>query len=1112
MADFNPNAPQILGQEWVPIKDVDLAFNPFAYTFERGYGFTNPANQQVSQARFALNTFPNNFVREKCYTASVYPRGQEAASGPVRSVIIPCNAGGISGTNNSQFPLGIPFPELVFNPSSNYFIDARLLSGQPGEIIFFFAVNNYLQLLQGKRILGVDFISNMNVTGAGIASQTFLYLSCFVSTDFPFRDNYPAIPYSDAQRLPDIVDSTVPLNTKYFYRARLGDINRFYGAPNTGPVGGMVSQWTYPQLQRFEASSTTFPRLMIRLANDNSAAVSIMSYDISYAALQVYYCEESRVLFGSRVYNTDRQTRPARQPLVYGENAIILRSPTAVENSILPPGDYTVTINESNMGDDYYANTNSDSTPALLNQVRQLYTVRGIPGVQVNIPFPLNDDTMGLQLTQESTAYIPQISLHASGGDVIPGIIPYGQQSAGQVYGNNIVTQEINDGIIGGNASWPWVRYYARRFGNTQAPLRLDCVTPPVSGNGVYVQITPGDFDALDEIIDGWKEVTLRFPTAPVMGSGATPTWRWSASNELAGNRWEVLGATAPAISGFSAIMTTASNAFFNSVPTGQQLWSQTYGAPVSGAGINEDWMPQWGPYVTGTTPDNASDMTVLFAQDMPGVTGFTVSVASQAVTGIGLKCGIAPPGIPTAILYNQITWTPYYAAFKDVFERAAQTNSWGTTPGFSAYPYTQLAPANQYGTDGQRAFVQGNPGFISEVRLARPNFLSYDQDFRFDVTLPPLQINANISTSSVTVRAWVRQTSSPIGNSYYEVLLTWDGIGNGAIQLNRIVGATTTNLQPAAATGLLVPSLMTSPYEPETFRVRAWIRGNEFRGKAWKVQDTEPEWQVLTFDTAAPIITGGGVGLGVRTGAAVIGPSPATFYIDNVKAAPIVTVKTELQRMDPLDTDWHTIMLTDSPYVYSFNDYEARIGLPASYRIRFLTQYDFPGPWSNVITTTIPTPGVSGTAVGPGSHIMVFSTNEIQTGFLNVAYSNAWEQQVREDFTFPEAGFVQMQQMFGKDFFTAFHPTERGGDQFSRDLLVQAAAIAPETLADFTTLRNMAWSAVSYICVRDEDGNRWFANVQVQNGNVQDYRKLYQAHVQINEVTSTPSQVDPDP
>jgi hypothetical protein len=144
--------------------------------------------------------------------------------------------------------------------------------------------------------------------------------------------------------------------------------------------------------------------------------------------------------------------------------------------------------------------------------------------------------------------------------------------------------------------------------------------------------------------------------------------------------------------------------------------------------------------------------------------------------------------------------------------------------------------------------------------------------------------------------------------------------------------------------------------------------------------------------------------------------------------------------------------------------------------------------------------------------HLLIFTSNEEQDGSINLAYSNAWEsgQRVEENFVFPEAGFVQLQAMYNRDFFVAFRPLERGGEQFNRTILVQAAAISPETLADFTGLRDMAWANVSYICVRDEEGNRWFATVLVPGGRVLRDRRLYLAPVDVIEVTDTPSPVNP--
>lgn len=224
-----------------------------------------------------------------------------------------------------------------------------------------------------------------------------------------------------------------------------------------------------------------------------------------------------------------------------------------------------------------------------------------------------------------------------------------------------------------------------------------------------------------------------------------------------------------------------------------------------------------------------------------------------------------------------------------------------------------------------------------------------------------------------------------------------------------------------------------------------------------------------------------------------------------------------ELQRTDTVENEWKTIMKATNPGVISFRDYEARPGILSQYRIRSANALEFFGNWSPAVSGTLTDPGVGFAASCPSNaddgHLLMLTTNEVQDGSSNLAYNSVWlDSQVEEDFTFPEAGFVQMQAMHNKDFYTAFRPLERGGEQFTRTVLVQAAAIAPETLADFVALRDLAWDSINYVCVRDEDGNRWLATVTVPSGNVIRSRRLYLAPINISEVTETPTPVDPSP
>ena len=1094
MGNYNPFIPQIVGQEWVAIRDDSLILNPFANTLERGYTFVLPTATRINNVRFYMKEWNPTFGSSMIFTASVYPAGQEASSGPVRSVVIPSGAVVVTGSGSRIFPTptGTDPASALYASGDNLFLYWIMGQGATAPIgmSIFFSPNAFAQLLNGKRILGVDLLLGINMVSQGFEIEDiFQSIQVHVTNDF----NYDPVNRTDTWRLSDLITNRTPESTQQIVRLHLGDANRFFGVSNLTTAGvHNINQWTYPQLQRFEASASN--RLQILLTEGASiAAVLGPEVQIEYAALEVFYCEESRVLAGSRIFNDDIPNRPLRDPLTLGMNAITVRNPTTLdENFNLPAGVYTVTISESNMGDNYYAAIYR--SVAQLNEVRQLYSLPTMPGVQVNIPFPLNDDIINTTMTKESTAFIPQLTMHLSGGALVEYSHVYGQQSVGQVYGTQVVQQDIDDRFVGSVKQYPYVRFYARRFGSTAQALKLS--SPSISGSAGAVQITPAEWDALPELVDGWKEITLQFTSAPSFGAGTNTSWQWSALGEAAANRWEVLGATAPAVSGIA--FQPSFTPWFNQVPSGQQLYLGTYGYPTSGAAVNEDWLPQWGPYVSGSAPDQASDATIIFSQYMPTVTGFSVSVASQALTGIGLQCGIAPCGVPTSLLYNQLTWGfPVNTGYgTDAFNRTV-SNGLGSADVGGAYTLSQAAtnynvtaPLAAPASGGNAAIMNSPPAGLGNLTIGTLSNIGPD----FDITLTAYA-NGGITGSSARGSAIGRFTDA---NNYYEGLLqTTTTTGISIVGISRTVGGAGTVIQTINITQNINNSTRT--------KLRFMGQGPFLKIKAWSEFTDEPDtWHIELTDTN--LTSGSGAGFAVRTL-----DTRDTVAIDDFTVTPprYWFGYYELQRSDAI-TDWQTIMKATSPAVTGFKDYEARTDTLSSYRIRAVNNYEFAGQWSSTASVFLLSPGVSGGCFSNGEHVMMFTSNERQNGSINLAYSNAWENEVTEDFNFAEASFTQLQPMFERDFFTAFRPLERGGDQFSRNLLINAAAISPPTLPGFTSLSDMAWADVPYICVRDEDGNRWFATVNVPAGTVQNKRKLYLATINIVEVTTTPSPVDP--
>ena len=869
MGFYNPDAPTILGEEWVPILNNELVLSPAINDQELGHTFTLSATKVLQDARFYINTWPNGDAAGQVQFISIYPHGTINETGPVRQVLIPCNSAAITGNaliiiNSVSSPtLGA---QAVFDPADGNSI--TLSGGAPDDanLDMGFGVNGYSQLLFGKRILRVRLkyvatSSNINDYECTVAIAH--------ATVGPSSANNNTTTYGSTLDGTIVAPEFGPGAPVYSYI----DFGESTPYPGTGTSPLATTErlpWTFEALQRFEQSIGSTLAIVVRFnAVDNDGTTALFLF---YCALEVTYCDETRIAVGGQAYG-------ARGPgvvglarnYILGQNVVPLRSvPAYALNPVLAAGRYDVVLSTPNTGMPQVQETPSP----IFNSLRQLYQISGLEGVRV-----LPTLKAGSTYTSEATEILTQLSLHTSGG-VIPEVHVYGRQAWGEVWGTRTVTQEILDSAAGANFFYPWVRFYARRYGDTTVNLRLDSTSPTVSGSGFFVQITPAEWDALDEIVDRWKEVTLRFPdaTPPVMGAGFTPTWRWSATGELAGNRWEVLGAVAPALSGITG------NLLQLAVPSSTaQLSTATYGQPSAGSTVNMGWVPQYSPYVSALTDDATADAVILFSQDASPVSGFSIASTSMPLTGIGQNCGLNPDGIPTALNFTQLTWT-------------------------------------------------------------------------------------------------------------------------------------------------------------------------------------------------GPTVTG---------------------------------FSTELQRMDTIDTSWQTIMLATSPTVTAFNDYEARVGILSSYRIRKINSFDFAGPWSSTLTATIPAPGVTVGNLNDG-HLLIFTSNERQNGSINLAYSSAWEGRVEENFSFPEAGFVQLQAMYDRDFYVAFHSTERGGVQFGRQILVQAAAISAPTLPGFTSLSDMAWDDVPYVCVRDEEGNRWFMVVTVPAGRVVHYRKLYFANVSMTQVTSTPSEVDP--
>jgi len=1055
MGDYNPTAPKILGLEWVPIRDELIVLSPDVNDVEYGHEFTLLTSRILQSGRYYIHDMDAINNDNTVMMISVYNAEKVDEVGPVRRTIIPVESTAATGVISSSGRTG---PAILLTPQ---FSDYLLFDGTVAEssLSISFDMGQYTQDLTNKRILGVNVLLGGQrgavtdfITTQLNRSQDFFGI---VATDPVIYDIGDAFNTSTEP----IVVSRIPLGAFCWHWQN--------------PVTSEFVPWKFTDLARFDASSGS--RLYIQVGCGTNVGGGFAGFAfLYYCALEVLYVEENRVAYGG----LGHAPATGQDSFRYGANIVTMRDAvTRAINPTLPAGRYTVTVWSGEAGS---AGPVSPVLPQL-NAVRELYSIPPHPGVLVSVPSPLDLTAVDKTITATQTHVLPQLSLHASGGPLTEAHV-YGRQAVAQVWGSLFAQQEILDGAAGAAASWPHVRFYARRWGDTSVPLVLD--SPDIAGSSV--QITSAEFDALEEINSDWKEVTLRFATPPSMGTGANPRWRWTAAGETAGNRWEVLGAIAPAVSGVAGNL-------FNLVPSPHQLSTATYGAPSAGSTINAQWVPQYAPPVSAISDDATTDMVLIFGQDMPTITGVSIALQSQELVGIGLDCGVDPCCIPSAILYNRITWPlPAGTGFaEDSFSRVVAAGGWGTADSGQAWTTTTV-PATDLSVNGTQGL--NTVSVLAGDRLVWLDVGGPDQDVRVSGS-----ISDSAESGQLRLGAVGRLTDA--GN-YYWAEFRYVSDGTAELRVRKRVANVQSDIAVVVLSNL-------KPTTTTARNLRFQVFGTspvQLKAKVWDSATPEPnDWLIKTTDTS--LTTGNNAGGFARddTGAAT-----TVFSYDNFSVVPpdFNFGYYELQRMDIVETDWKTIMQATNPAVTGFCDFEARVGILSSYRIRGVDHYGFEGPWSSEVTMTIPTPGASGGDCIANGHVLLFTSNERQDGSVNLAYASVWEDRVEEGFNFAEAGFVQLQAMYGADFFTAFRPTERGGEQFSRTLLVQAAAIAPETLGDFTGLRDMAWDSVSYVCVRDEDGNRWLATVLVPNGRVLRDRRLYLANVTIIEVTDTPSPV----
>lgn len=1030
MGNYNPHAPLIIGPEWVPIREANYV--PDKVT-EQGYTFHIDHSATPVTGAYYVDIPPQTLINNVADLISIYPVGQETLTGPIKQVLIPASAIWVTGSAIDSSG-GVA---ALQNPSDDKAIIFTAPSDFATSLGISFDVLSYSQQLFGKRILDVSFRYSISAYTAELLQAVSMNVG--LARDI-FTQQISVINNAIEGSL---INSGEPTKVASF---SLGSMNFLYDATRDINTTYDIYPWRYQELARFAATEPAGSRTILIIFNN--IPVSFLSVSFFYVEMVVTYCEETRVLYGGRRTFPSFSSTPANT-YATGPNLVRMLNPSFATGTALTPGDYTVTLTH----DDYPASFGFGAPP--VKALRELYLTPPQEGVRINKSVVV-DDTF----TMDVLPVIPELTLHTSSA-VVTGTHPYGRQDDIPVYGSITAIQEIEDDPVGTSKSFPYVRFYARRFGDTNVPLTLVDAATGLS----TVSISVEDFDTLTEIVDGWREVNLTFTVPPSFATAAGDIdWRWQAPGELARNQWQVLG--------------MGSQTF-----TAHSIGPASYYAP-QGDTVDLTWQS---PLISGTAEDTLSDAVLIFSQDPAPVTGFAVNILSQAVTGVTEFCDLPAGCIATAIKYNQLSWPypPNSAYLLDTFTRTV-SGSWGSTE-TPVSAWTISGSANEYS-------VRGTYGAIAPFTNGSSLFATVPYTSNFDITADLGVLNNVVATS--TARAGIAGRYTNSSNYYLVELRTAPTTGVVTALLIKRVAATDTTLSTFTLVGL-------TNNAGGKLRVRFMGMDDRLKFKVWDPRQDQPSgWLSEVTDTS--LTTGANMAFFARSD--TVAGNTMTF--DNLTATPpsFWFGGYEVQRRDDI-TDWQTIMYATSPAVTGFADYEARVGMASEYRIRQCNVLDFCSSVWVTGTGTIPSPGV--TISGDGNSILVFTSNE--QPLSNLAYVMQWENQPIETFAFPEADQVQLQRMFGKDFFTAFHPLERDGEQFTRTILVNAAAIPAPSLANFRGLRDLAWADINYVCVRDELGNRWYANVRVPDGVARMDRTIYLAQIQVSEVTDTPTPVDPE-
>lgn len=666
---YNPNNPASVGNEYAPVVATDYIPELF---LERGYSFRQDIiGSQYRWMSMFVSQLPSWPVPGHGFLFTLYRRGQEANTGPMRKIIVP-----ISGTATSGVTVvggGGSATTALTNPTDNSYVRFGVTNGAEAYVRAAFDTSGvvYTAALTGKRIV------NVSVLYSAFAQP---------GNEAPLPVNVYHRRTSDAIRI-NMGTIDVPLTASSILttqRHSIGELNSYdvtdgFAASPLTQVNYRIP-WRYSGFGLRDFRAAGDQRIEFHMAA--ATVEGLREIYLQYMALEITYCEENRQGVIGFIRGADYDASCTFSPNGYflGRNTFCggigmgdPQAPTVITTLDTYQG--TITVKRAD-----YGPYNNAGTPGQLRALRTIDPFPDHPGVTIQLT-----GAEGEVPVVATTDLVPQIVMHDPTGPAFafaddpsyPWGHTYGLQTPLDVYAGHPIVQEIDQYAAAPNTLFTRLRFWARSL-DASSPLIIERETQAQPAASIIYTLTHAEWLTFPEVADGWRQVDLTLASTAVLvvdddGTVLTPAAPRFRSDTAQFKPWQILAERVDLVPFDSG----------NPDDTG----IGTYGDEDAQGGVEGAF---------DTTDD--TDLAVVWSVEPPEPVNVVATVATQDLDHVDPTCPGEISQIPTGLQYIHLTWDvvaeggPEFAAFDHYLVRRANSVV-GSTPGdiTEFYPIARL-------------------------------------------------------------------------------------------------------------------------------------------------------------------------------------------------------------------------------------------------------------------------------------------------------------------------------------------------------------------------------------------------------------------------------------